>query len=350
MKVAFLVFNHRGPEQLVRLLTTLRAQLPDSPLVVHHDVFHGELPSAVVEPVGNVHLLASGQRVVWGEFSMVDVLCWSLTWMREHLEFDWVVVLSGQDYPIKPLRGLADDLTANGADAVFGATLIDQMPVLKRMIMHRRYFFRYRPAAAGRLPGGAREVLHRATWPLVQALNILQPLFRIYRLTSHVPYRFGWRARNKPFNSEFPCWHAATWCALSRGALEYMLDYVADQPDYVDYYRGTMCADESMLASIVCNAPHLRVAHRHITYTRWDNARSAHPDTFRAADFNHLLGVQQYFARKFDIEVDATILDALDDFIAHDAPTHSVLAKLSLPYVVSDAVSVVRATEYREWR
>jgi hypothetical protein len=324
VKVAFFVLNHQRPEQLVRLLTTLRAQLPDSPLVVHHDVFHGELPSALLKPIGNVHLLASGQRVVWGEFSMVDVLCWSLTWMREHLEFDWVVLLSGQDYPIKPLRGLADDLAANGADAVFGATPIGQLPMVKRMIMHRRYFFKYRPAAASRLPSGAREVLHRATWPLIQALNTLQPLFRIYRLTSRVPYRFGWRARNIPFNSEFPCWHAATWCALSRGALEYMLDYVSDHPDYVNYYRGTMCPDESMLATIVFNAPHLRVANRHITYTRWENARSTHPDIFRAIDFGFLLSVPQYFARKFDIEIDATILDALDEYIAHGTPAHSV--------------------------
>src|SRR5258707_3253641 len=81
MKIAFLVLNHRGPDQLVRLLKTLRAQLPESPIVVHHDIFHGDLPSETIEPIGDVHLLTSGKRMAWGDFSLVDVYSWSLKWM-----------------------------------------------------------------------------------------------------------------------------------------------------------------------------------------------------------------------------------------------------------------------------
>jgi hypothetical protein len=247
--------------------------------------------------------------------------------MREHLEFDWMVLLSAQDYPIKPLVGLADDLTMNGADAVFGATPISQLPIGRRMLMRRRYFFQYRTAGASRLrwlPDGVRDAFRWSTWGLIQALNILQPLFKIYLLPDRMPYRFGWRARKTPFDRNWPCWHASSWFALSHGALEYVLDYMADHPEYVDYYRKTMNADESMLATLVFNSPELRVANRDTTYTRWvnsrsytrwANSRSAHPDIFQTADFGELLAVPQYFARKFDMDKDAGILDALDKFI-----------------------------------
>ena len=320
MKVAFLVLNHRHPAQLVRLLTTLRSQLPDSPIVVHHDVFHGEFPSALIEPIGDVHLLASGKRMAWGDSSIIEASCWSLTWMRQHLEFDWVVLLSAQDYPIKPLADLGDDLTRDGADAVFRGTPIGQLKtVTARRTMRRRYLFQYRPAAANRLrwlPDGVRDVLRRSTGGLIDTLNLLQPLFKIYRLPDRMPYRFGWRARKTPFNRDRPCWQGSQWFALSRGALEYALNYMAEHPEYVDYYRRTMIPDESMLTTVIFNSPDLRIANRSMTYTRWSNSKSGHPDVFNLDDLPDLLAARQYFARKFDIDKDSRILDRLDDYIS----------------------------------
>jgi hypothetical protein len=321
MRVAFLVLNHRRPEQLVRLLTTLRSQLPDSPIVVHHDVFHGEFPGELLVNFDNVNLLTSRKRLMWGDFSLMEVCCWSLTWMQEHLEFDWVVMLSAQDYPIKPLSDLADDLARNGADAVFSAAPISQLTALERIKMRQRYFFQYQPPAASwsaSRPRGVRGFLRRSTRSLVVALNIMQPLFKLYRLPDDLPYRFGWRARSTPFGSNRLCWKGSQWFALSQDALEYVLTYLADHPEYVDYYHRTMVPDESMLATVVFNSPNLRVANRDVTYTRWRSG-SEHPDIFQTADLSELIAVPQYFARKFDIDRDSRILDELDEFIGQDA-------------------------------
>jgi hypothetical protein len=268
-----------------------------------------------------VHLLASEKRVIWGDFSLVDVCRWSLAWMREHLDFDWMVLLSAQDYPIKPLAGLADDLTRDGADAVFGARLICKMPMANRLMMQRRYFFQYRPAEVSWpnwLPDSVRDILRRSTCISTRALNNLQPLFKIYQLTDRTPYRFGWRSFNTPYGKNRPCWHASQWFALSRNALEYVLDYMADHPEYLNHYRGTLVPDESMLATLVFNSPNLRVANRDVTYTRWANSMASHPDIFQANDFGELAAASQYFARKFDINRDAEILNALDKFIGQD--------------------------------
>jgi Core-2/I-Branching enzyme len=322
MRVAFLVLNHRQPEQLMRLLGTLRSQLPDSSIVVHHDAFHGDILEALVEPFGDVHLLRSGRRIFWGDSSITDVCCWAMEWMREHLEFDWMVLLSAQDYPIKPLASLADDLVRGGADAVFMASPVSQISnKFERISMHHRYLYQYRPAEAdqlGRRSHGVRGFLRRRTRSLVAVLNVAQPLFKLYRLPDGMPYRLGWRARNTPFSGSWPCWKGSQWFALSRSALEYVLTYLSDHPEYVDYYRRTMVPDESMLATIVFNSPHLRVANRDVTYTRWSSRQSGHPDIFQVADLPELMAVPQYFARKFDIYRDSCILDALDLRIRQD--------------------------------
>jgi hypothetical protein len=323
VRVAFLVLNHRRPAQLVRLLEALHSQLPDAPIVVHHDVFHGEFPDEVISHLDNVHLLASRKRMMWGDFSIMDVCCWSLAWMRDHLEFDWVVMLSAQDYPIKPLATLADDLSRGNADAVFSAVPLSQLTRIERIKMRHRYHFQYRsetPSWSASRPRGMRGLLRRCTRSLVVPLNLAQPLFKLYRLPDGMPYRLGWRARRTPFSGSRPCWKGSQWFAMSRNALEYVLTYLADHPEYVEFYRGTMVPDESMLATVVFNAPSLRVANRDVTYTRWRNG-SEHPDLFVAADFPELMAVPQYFARKFDIDRDSHILDELDEFISQDAKT-----------------------------
>jgi len=325
MKIAFLVLNHRGSDQLVRLLTTLRSQLPESPIVVHHDIFHGDLPVETLEPIGDVHLLTSGKRMAWGDFSLVDVYCWSLRWMAEHLEFDWVILLSAQDYPIKPLSGLADELQKNNADAVMYARKIRELPLAAaRRDMVRRYFFQYRAAAPRRrnswLPDGLRGFLRRRTGLLIDGINFVQPLFKIYRLPDGMPYRFGWRARHLPFDRENPCWYGSMWFGLSRRALEYAMTYMDEHPEFVAHYSKTIIPDESMLATVILNAPHLRVEIDSLHYTRWSGPGSSHPDTFRVGDLAELASASRFFARKFDLAQDTQILDELDKLIAAPVP------------------------------
>lgn len=324
MKIVFLILNHRGPAQLVRLLTTLRSQLPESPIVVHHDNFHGEIPDELIEPIDNVHLLTSGKRVAWGDFSLVDVTWWSLRWIREHLEFDWLVLLSAQDYPIKPLGDFVDYLSGNRADAIISANPVSELPAFKRMLMRRRYLYQYQSTTDIQirwLPFDMQDALQRLPGAAILALNNLQPLFKIYRLPGHKAFRIGRRAWTTPFSRSSPCWYGSQWFALSRGALEHVLNYMADHPAHVDYYRRTLIPDESMIATFVCNSPNMRVANLEVTYTRWANSTISHPDTFLACDFDELAAAPQHFARKFDIDMDSGILDTLDKYIASRAST-----------------------------
>jgi hypothetical protein len=47
--------------------------------------------------------------------------------MIEHIEFDWLILLSAQDYLIKPLANLGNYLAATGADVLLRTTSISQL-------------------------------------------------------------------------------------------------------------------------------------------------------------------------------------------------------------------------------
>jgi hypothetical protein len=331
MTVAFLVLNHRPPAQLLRLLTTLRRGDPAAPLVVHHDRFRSELAESEIETLGNVHLLLSDAPVVWGDFSVVKAYWRSLNWMLERMEFDWVVVLSAQDYPIKPLTELRETLSRSGVDAFIQATRINDLTDPEQHAeMRLRYLYQYRriPLIPAPANGGVLHRLgHRGQELFFDTANALQSHVHFYKLPDGLPRRVGIRARSTPFDATFPCWYGNMWSILSRRSVELLVTVTRSRPEYVAYYRRTIIPDESATHTIICNARELHIQPIDLHYARWTRGVSGHPDVFGVADLPELLASPSYFARKFDIAQDADVLDQLDQAImrgpsfSEDAPT-----------------------------
>ena len=61
----------------------------------------------------------------------------------------------------------------------------------------------------------------------------------------------------------------------------------------------------------MCNAPDLHVRDEEIHHVRFSSG-DGHPDVFRLDDVGELASSGRFFARKFDLDVDADVLDALD--------------------------------------
>ncbi len=206
MRIAFLILNHRVSPQLLRLLATLRRQLPDAPIVVHHDRFRADFDASALDSIGNAHLLTSEKPIIWGDFSLVEAYWRSMAWMIEHVYFDWVIMLSAQDYPIKSLATLGDHLAATGADAVFRAIPIGELSkAADRRDKRRRYLYQYPPVQGHQPSGRLRSGLRRSTGPVLDVLNNIQPYFQVFKFPNQMPNRLGWRARSTPFSEEKPC-------------------------------------------------------------------------------------------------------------------------------------------------
>jgi hypothetical protein len=318
MRVAYLVMNHRPAEQLCRLLKSLRRQQPDSPIVVHHDRFSATLDRALLDEIGGVVIRTSDHPIDWGAYSLLEAHWRTLAWMLTELQWDWVITLSGQDYPIKPLGNLEAMLSSTSADAFFEAEPIDQIedPTLRAEKEHR-YLYHYRQFPSlglqGMLPDAAQRRLRRAARFTADAFNRAQPFAYIYKFPELLPYRIGTRARETPFSASFRCWQGSPWFTLNARAAETIIRYLRDHPSYSSYFRRVVIADEAATATIVCNDPLLNVELRNLHHISWSNYRSGHPDVLRIDHLDSLLRSDKFFARKFDIAVDELILDRLDE-------------------------------------
>src|SRR3954453_2826522 len=109
MKLVYIVLAYKLPEMLIRLVDAL--DRPSTSFLVHVDSKTDDMTfQAMVDGLArhsNVHFLEERIECHWAEFGRVAA---SLAGLRQFVTDaetgDRVVLLSGQDYPIKSLNGI----------------------------------------------------------------------------------------------------------------------------------------------------------------------------------------------------------------------------------------------------
>lgn len=323
-RLAFFVSSYRSSAQLGRLLRTLRTAEPTAELLVFHNVFASEVDPAVVSAVGG-HLFTAQTPIVWGDISLDQARWRVMRWALEHLEFDWLVLLSEQDYPIAPTGDLGRYLAGSGADIVLETEPIDEIAdPRQRRDCDLRYNYQRVPLPAwhltARLPGSLRRALATVLELGCVALERAQRRVHVYRLPPalHLPSKVGVRVSgDRAVPADWRVWWGSAWYAISRRGTQRLLELVDELPEVVRYYERAVIPSESLVHTLLCNAPDVRVHRDSLHHIRWSNTESGRPDVLTEDDLGELLGSGRFFARKFDVE-DGLVLDLLDRHVLPD--------------------------------
>ncbi|HEY9301927.1 MAG TPA: beta-1,6-N-acetylglucosaminyltransferase [Phormidium sp.] len=106
-KILYLIITYTNPEQVLRLVKAIKSGSPESQVVIHHDYTNSKyyLSASLFEQFQEVYVLKNYVPVQWGHISWVQAVLCGISWAIEnYLKFDWLVLLSGQDYPIQPIQ------------------------------------------------------------------------------------------------------------------------------------------------------------------------------------------------------------------------------------------------------
>jgi hypothetical protein len=292
MRVAYLVTAYRDLVHLQRLCDALGREDPGALLVVQFDRGSPLAPRAA----------ALGERVrftqrpiTWGDGSYVRAVVDSLRAMLDE-PWDWVVVLSGQDYPVRPLDGLHAELEQGGhsAYALTSGCLPGDVPPPQALVTryHYRYWWTRRP-----WPRALRALARRSA-PVVAALSrqrvVVQP-----RPRGAGP-GLGVRRRATIFSDARPCCMGSDYVAISRSSTEAMLDILRCEPEVLDYFASTFVPSEAMFASMVRWVDPTTVADLSLHFMHFRGR--ANPRQVSEDDLGELWRRGVYFARKFDDE------------------------------------------------
>lgn len=282
MSTAYVVLSHRDPDQVLRLVRTLRTA---GPVVLHHDDRHVRLDAAALRGVERV---LPPTPVAWGWASQLEALLRSVRHALARVDFDWLVVLSGQDYPIRPLADIDASLRAGAYDGYVEGVPVAS-PAWSRTAgdeFARRYFYRYRVV---RPPGPALRRAVAAARPLVTLRDM--PWGTV----------LGVRGRGPGL----PVRRGSDWLTLSRSAAEILADAA---PNLIRHYRRTVSPTESLPHTVLYADPTLRLSGDTRRFSRWEPG-ALHPAVLGMDDLDAVLASGADFARKFE---DPRVLDALD--------------------------------------
>jgi hypothetical protein len=244
----------------------------------------------------------------WGGFTMVATTVSVLEHLERHLPYDWCALISGQDYPVVDLAAWEQEISGDGSDYLLSATEVSFDPSVPRRThagdeFFVRYAYRWRPL--GRVPRRAVAVVN-ALARVVSA----DPVLLTRPFTGGL--RLGVVARRTPFHDGWRCFKGSQWMALSAPAVRRLLEVTRSRPELAEYYATTLVPDESFLQSILGNQTDLRRRDHRLTFTRWAGSGAAHPLLLRGDDVGDALASGCAFARKFDVDVDGSAIDAVD--------------------------------------
>jgi hypothetical protein len=299
MRVCYLVQSHRPSAQLLRLVGTLKRLSPECLVLVAHDASGGPLEISLFRAWSDVELLNVPGPARRGHLSLLDPYLRGAERLRAlDIDYDWLVYLSAQDYPVQPLERSEAFLAAADCDG-----FLRHWPALapvRGRVRDRRYRYRY-VAAPSWLAS-----LRRAA----RAINRMQSLIHLH-LTFEP--RIGLRRLRLPLPEGWILYRGYQWTTLRRHCVEHLLDAIARERSVIEYFGTTICPDEAVVQTFLVNARRFRLADDDLRYLQTGHTRDGRARILGIGDLPELLSGRYHFARKFDIEADAAVLDRLDD-------------------------------------
>lgn len=269
------LLTHRDPDSVRRLVDRI-LEGERTVVLVHHD------------PRGPALRLPSDERVIrmpnaqaanWGGMGVARAQLRVVRSAVEHVpDLSWIVLASGQDYPLRNLRSIEAELASTSEDAFvrnFCASGDPSDDVHPWQALTRRRYLRRRV-----LPGTHRSI------PSI---------------------------RRHPFDEDTALWVGDLWVNLGSRAAHHVIEQEHRRPDLVRYFSTTSIPDEALLPTLLLNnAPDLRVVSDHRRHIEWTSG-GRHPDVLTTSHLPQLTASTAFFGRKFDPAVDAAVLDALDE-------------------------------------
>jgi len=314
MKVVYLIQTHKNPEQIYRLVQTIKKSSPGSYVLVSHDFTACNLDATPLRSLPDVEVInGKGGRA---DFSIIQGYLDAVDWLFSHnTEFDWLINITGQDYPTQPLPSIEKFLAETKYDGFlkYFDILSDSEDNPWGVEQGRgRYLYQYWHSGIYISGRSLQEKIFRRLLVILHlAINNSQPFIRFCGVFDSV--MIGVLATLTPFNEKFMCYGDSYFHTLSRKCIQYLHDFSKQNNGLVKYYKKTCISDESFIQTVLVNSDLFNLCNEYKRYIDFSNSQdSSRPRTLTVEDYSRIVQDEIHFARKFDLAQDSKILDMLD--------------------------------------
>lgn len=292
MKLFFYITAHKNPRQLARLVRTLAHS--------HHIVcIHVDAKSQIndfrsaLASQSNIQFITSRTKVNWAGYSQVEAV---LSGLREFSGSgcSHFILLSGQDYPIKPLADFESFLEYHP-----GKNFIELVKVKEHWpgAIQRTSKYHFIDYFEGR----------RNSFRLIAKLiNKAEGLVNIILNLK--------KERSMPLS--YKLYGGSSWFVFTSMMSNYILSQINKHPELISFFKFTANPDEHFFHTLIGNSDlYSTVVENNLRYIKFLPNKN-NPEILTANDFDKLSSAHnKFFARKFDETADLKIFELLDKLI-----------------------------------
>lgn len=267
---------HKNAEQVSRLILALNHEQANFYVRMDIRCNINEYKSLNARP--RVYPIKKRFQIRWASFRFVEAIVQSV---REILasgrSYDFINLLSGQDYPIKPVAGIHQFFAQH-----IGYSFLSAEPqglpwwfgAIKRIEQYHSVYYEF-----------------KGQYRLQRLVNTLLP--------------------KRSFPLPYPLYGSAnsSWWTISA---QYLINFMDKHPKINRFGRFTWGSDEFIIATILMNSPFKsRIINENYRYIDW-SAGGTNPKVLTMQDAANLAHSSKIFARKFDSEYGDGILNYID--------------------------------------
>lgn len=288
MEIAYCILAHNNPEHLVRLTRAIAT--PNTHSFVHIDAKSDMEISESENP--QITLVKNRTPVYWGSFHIVEATLNTFKEALQYGDYDYFVVLSGADYPIK-----SNEFIQNFFEKHEGTNFMSSIKMPGNGKTLDRVEFPW-------LPGSTKT-------PGLKAFvkKVINRILRMLSIKHHLP---------KPYK-DFTFYGGSAWVAFTKETIEYILQFAENNKKFQKFFKHVLLPDESYFQTLLLNTQPTKPRKNAIMYTVWQEGTPS-PETISEKDLLELQKeeietsygkISPLFARKFDAK-NTKLLDTID--------------------------------------
>lgn len=285
MKIAYIILAHKNVSQIRYLMETIQGE--NVSIYLHLDRLAGEkIYREAKTTLAGIRNLILIKRFVtnWGGFGLVRATLEGIHLICQDGNFDYVILLSGQDLPIKPKKALDNFLNDNNGHS----------------FMEYHQF----PHPLWKDNGGYDRI---EQWYF--SLPIKKTWFST-KIRRGLNRLMNWRKPSRNFPRGFNPFGGAQWWCLYKDCILYVDDFVKTHKSFVRYFKTVRIPDEIFFHTILMNSPlSNKIVNRKLTYVDWNCSPA--PKVLNNTDLKKLKISDDFFARKFD---STTLIDSINRY------------------------------------
>jgi hypothetical protein len=278
MRIAHLIITYTNPAQTERMIR--RMWHADFDFYIHVDAKLPVSSHAALIQIPNVYLIKNRIKVRWAGFSTVQA---TLNSLKEILaggkEYDFISLMSGQDYPIKPVTYMQQFFAARKG---------------KLLLKYRAFEGDWEEAVARINQYHFTDFSFRGRYLLERLINF------VLRRTAPAGMKF---------------YGSSMFWAITPEAASYVIKRVEGDRQLKRFFLFAWGTDEFLFQTLLLNSPFSSQVVNENCHFYLHAPNIPNPEVLTMERLPAIIASDRIYARKFNLERDHAVLDAIDSYI-----------------------------------